>query len=311
MIQYILCKYYIVLLSIYHYITLSNLTRSTMTYYTIEEVNKLYEAFDKTRILTPEYIKIFNTIRIKNKFNPHKFSKNNINFNNWKKSLSKEEEGKRNEHDIIFDKIRNLFNKCTNSNYEPLRDKLTEYIADSETMLNDTINIIFSVATQQSVYCQVYAKMCKHLYETYGETVKEQILRKCKEQFRNHRKLEACDEEDEYDLFCRVMKQKKKFVGMFNLVSNLYEIDMVDNVVIEKFITLLLSELKTNLNEDTKNEYVECLKTIFTNVYKKLMNSFEKDKMTEYHNDIKNMSSSSNFKNRDKFKFMDILELFE
>ena len=57
-----------------------------------------------------------------------------------------------------------------------------------------------------------------------------------------------------------IMKQKKKFVGMFNLVSYLYEIDMVDNLVIDKFIMLLLSELKTNLSEDTKNEYVECLK---------------------------------------------------
>ena len=178
MILYILCKYYISLLSIYHsiIIKLTNLTKLNMVHYTIEEVNKLYETFDKTQILSTEYIKVFNMIRIKNKFNPHKFSKNNINFNNWKKSLSKEEEGKRNEHDIIFDKIRNLFNKCTNSNYEVLRDKLIEYIADSETMLNDTIHIIFSVATQQSVYCQVYAKMCKHLYNKYSFSQKTNYL---------------------------------------------------------------------------------------------------------------------------------------
>lgn len=282
-----------------------------MVQYTIDEVNTLYQNFDKTKILSSKYIKAFNTIRIKNKFNPHKFLKNNINFNNWKKSLSKEEEGKRNEHDIIFDKIRNLFNKCTNANYETLKDKLITYINDDNTMLNDTINIIFTVATQQSVYCEVYAKMCKHLYETYGKSVKEQILKRCKEQFRNHKKLEACDEEDEYDLFCRVMKQKKRFVGMFNLVSYLYKINMVDNVVIEKFITLLLSELKTKLSEDTKTEYVECLKTIFTNVHTKLVETFEKDKMDEYFSDIKNFSSNSNFKNIDKFKFMDIMELFE
>ena len=173
-----------------------------MVHYTVEEANRLYEEFDKMKILGTEYIKLFNTIRVKNKFNPHKFSKNNINFNNWKKSLSKEEEGKRNEHDIIFDKIRNLFNKCTNANFDALKDKLFEYINDNENMLKDTINIVFTVATQHSVYCQVYAKMCKYLYDKYGETVKEQILKRCKEQFRNHRKLEACDEEDEYDLFC-------------------------------------------------------------------------------------------------------------
>lgn len=282
-----------------------------MVKYTVEEVNQLYEQFDKTKILETSYIKLFNTIRIKNKFNPHKFSKNNINFNNWKKSLSKEEEGKRNEHDIIFDKIRNLFNKCTNSNFNALKDKLTEYINSNDAILNDTISIIFTVATQQSIYCKVYAKMCKYLYETYGETVKEQILRKCKEHFRNHKKLEACDEEDEYDLFCRVMKQKKKFVGMFNLVSYLYEIDMVENMVIDKFIVLLLSELSTNLSEDTKNEYVECLKTIFTNVHNKMKESLEKEQLDGYISNITVLSKSSNFKNKEKFKFMDILELFE
>ena len=282
-----------------------------MVKYTVEEVNELYNQFDKTIILGPEYIKLFNKIRIKNKFNPHKFSKNNINFNNWKKSLSKEEEGKRNEHDIIFDKIRNLFNKCTNSNFDALKDKLTEYINSNDEVLKDTISIIFTVATQQSIYCKVYARMCKYLYDTYGETVKEQILRKCKEHFRNHKKLEACDEEDEYDLFCRVMKQKKKFVGMFNLVSYLYEIDMVDKVVIDKFVVLLLSELQTNLSEDTKNEYVECLKTIFTNVHTKMKQTLEKEQLNGYISSITTLSKSSNFKNREKFKFMDILELFE
>lgn len=282
-----------------------------MVKYTVEEVNELYNQFDKTIILGPEYIKLFNKIRIKNKFNPHKFSKNNINFNNWKKSLSKEEEGKRNEHDIIFDKIRNLFNKCTNSNFDALKDKLTEYINSNDEVLKDTISIIFTVATQQSIYCKVYARMCKYLYDTYGETVKEQILRKCKEHFRNHKKLEACDEEDEYDLFCRVMKQKKKFVGMFNLVSYLYEIDMVDKVVIDKFVVLLLSDLQTNLSEDTKNEYVECLKTIFTNVHTKMKQTLEKEQLNGYISSITTLSKSSNFKNREKFKFMDILELFE
>jgi hypothetical protein len=282
-----------------------------MVNYTVEEVIQLYEQFDKTKILGPDNIKLFNTIRIKNKFNPHKFSKNNINFNNWKKSLSKEEEGKRNEHDIIFDKIRNLFNKCTNTNFDALKDKLTEYINSNDEVLNDTISIIFTIATQQSIYCKVYAKMCKYLYNTYGETVKEQILRKCKEHFRNHKKLEACDEEDEYDLFCRVMKQKKKFVGMFNLVSCLYHIDMVENIVIDKYVVLILSELQTNLSEDTKNEYVECLKTIFTNVHNKMRESLEKDQLDGYINSITTLSKNPNFKNREKFKFMDILELFE
>jgi hypothetical protein len=281
-----------------------------MVQYTIEEVSELYENFDKTKILEPEYIKLFNTIRIKNKFNPQKFSKNNINFNNWKKSLSKEEEGKRNEHDIIFDKIRNLFNKCTNTNYEALKDKLTEYINGNDNILNDTINIIFSVATQQSIYCRVYAKICKYLYGKYGETVKEQILLKCKEHFRNHKKLEACDEEGEYDLFCRMMKQKKKFIGMFNLVSYLYDVGIVEGVVIDKYIKLLLSELNTNLSEDTKTEYIECLKTIFTNVYSKMKESLEKEKLDEYINNINQLSKSSDLTNRDKFKFMDILELF-
>ena len=66
-----------------------------------------------------------------------------------------------------------------------------------------------------------------------------------------------------------------------------------------------------SFNFNVPTSYVECLKTIFTNVHKKLVESLEKDKMNEYFNNIKKMSVSTTFKNRDKFKFMDILELFE
>ena len=47
---------------------------------TVQEANDLYKQFDKTKILDSSFIKLFNEIKLKNKFNPHKFSKNNINF---------------------------------------------------------------------------------------------------------------------------------------------------------------------------------------------------------------------------------------
>ena len=282
-----------------------------MLSYTMEEVEQLWNDFDKTDILGPDYIKLFNRIRVKNKFNPHKFSRNNINFNNWKKSLSKEEEGIKNERDILCEKIRNLLNKCTNTNYETLQEKLKEYIKTDIELLNTTLDIIFEMATVQANYCPVYAKFCKYLWENYGDSVKTQILDKCKTRFRSHRKLEVADEESEYDLFCRIMKQKKKFVGMFNFVGHLYDLDMVKNVVVDKYLTLLLSELETNLDEETKSEYVECLKTLFENVHSKLRSEIEDEKFNNYVEKTEGLSKKKSFTNRDKFKFMDILELFE
>lgn len=281
-----------------------------MYVYTIEEVQKLWDEFDKTNILEPEYIQLFNRIRVKNKFNPHKFSRNTINFNNWKKSLTKEEEGIKNERDIICEKIRNLLNKSTNSNYDSLKDKLKEYIKDDLDILNITLDIIFEMATVQLHYCPVYAKFCKYLYESYGDTIKTQILDKCKARFRGHRKLEVADEESEYDLFCRVMKQKKKFVGMFNFVGHLYALEQVNYIVVDKYLTLLLSELESKLDGETKSEYVECLYTLLGIVHSKLKSEIGNEKFTCYVNHIKKFSEDSGFTNRDKFKFMDILELF-
>ena len=281
-----------------------------MTNYTIAEVEQLYADFDKTEILDSEYIKLFTKIRIKNKFNPHKFSRNNINFNNWKKSLSKEEEGIKNERDILCEKIRNLLNKCTSANYDALKVKLLEYIKTDTDILNTTLDTIFEMATVQAHYCPVYAKFCKYLTESYDETVKTQILQRCKDRFRSHRKLEVADEENEYDLFCRVMKQKKKFVGMFNFVAHLYKLDMVENMVVDKYLSLLLSELTTKLDEDTKGEYVECLKILFLTVHIKLKREVGVEKFNDYITKIKELSVDKGFTNRDKFKFMDILEVF-
>jgi hypothetical protein len=282
-----------------------------MSSYTIEEVEQLWTDFNKTDILGPDYIKLFNRIRVKNKFNPHKFSRNNINFNNWKKSLSKEEEGIKNERDILCEKIRNLLNKCTSTNYDTLKEKLKEYIKTDTELLNTTLDIIFEMAIVQVNYCPVYAKFCKYFWESYGDSVKTQILDKCKARFRGHRKLEVADEESEYDLFCRVMKQKKKFVGMFNFVGHLYDLDMVKNVVVDKYLTLLLSELETNLDEETKSEYVECLKTLLENVHSKLQSEIEDEKFNSYVEKTRKLSNKKSFTNRDKFKFMDILELFQ
>ena len=285
--------------------------------YTIVQAKELYSAFDKNIIVSTEFINLFNTIRVKNKFNPTKFSRKTINYNNWQKSLTKEEEGKKNERDIMCEKIRNLLNKCTNSNYKNLMEKLDNYIETQNTddMLNVTLDNVFNMAIVQSIYCPVYVKICEYLFEKYGEIIKKQLLAKCKQRFANQKKIEECDDEDEYDLFCKVMKQKKQFVGVFMLVAHLYKEGMVESIVVEKYLDLLLTELTKKLDHDTKIAYVECLKTLFTTVYSKMSKEFneteEKAELFQTYKDrITEFSSRKDFANREKFMFLDILDLF-
>ena len=283
---------------------------STPLQYSIDLVKELYNNFNKNTILNAEYIKLFNQIRMKNKFNPRKFSYQKMNYNNWINSLSKEEEGKKNEKDILCEKIKNLLNKCSKTNYESLKVKLVDYIKDDIDILNSTLVSIFEMAIIQSIYCPVYSKLCKYLFEKYGSQVKQLVLNKCKERFKNFKKKEeARDEEDEYDLFCKVMKNKKKFVGIFLLVSCFYQESMVETMVIEKYIGLLFTELNAKLDEETRDKYVECFKTLFINVSKKLKQNIEAEKMTRYIEQIKILSKDSRFTNREKFMFFDILDL--
>tara|TARA_Y100000590_G_C15585548_1_gene964018 strand:- start:101 stop:991 length:891 start_codon:yes stop_codon:yes gene_type:complete len=275
----------------------------TYSYDFINELSKKYN----NKITDLEQLKFFNLIRINNKFNP-RFTKR-FNYTNWKKSINKEDEEKKNENDILLEKIRALLNKLTSKRLETLQIKLVEYIGNNNELLIQTINYLFEMAILQRIYVTVYAKLCVFLNKKYGEKIiKESILNKCKELFITHYKIQDIDEKEDYDIFCQNMKHKLKFIGIFHLVGEFYNVNLIISNTIWNYIRLLFKNLDSSIDTNTREKYVECLKDLLNKVGDK----FSKEHKTFYKDilcKVKEYSESKKFSFREKFMFMDILDL--
>ena len=101
-----------------------------------------------------------------------------------------------------------------------------------------------------------------------------------------------------------------KLIGIFHLVGELYTQQLVDNVVIEKYYELLFTNLEASETE-LREQYIECLKEFCLKVGNQY-NLVEADKFSIILEKIKqyNKNDTFNFTNREKFMFMDIIDLF-
>ena len=276
--------------------------------YSFEQIDKWYKNCT-TKIEDIETLQLFNNIRLNNKFNP-RFTKK-FNYTNWKNSISKEEEQKKNEDDITLEKIRSILNKLTLKTLDNLKDKIVEYIAENTDLLNKTISYMFEMAVIQRIYCNIYAKLCVYLNNIYGETtIKQSLLAMCKKSFSEQFKILDVNEQEDYDSFCAAMKEKKKFIGIFDLVGNLYQENLVENNTIWNYFRLLFKNLESGLDEDTREKYSECLKNLTLKVGKKYKTE-NIERFTKIIENIKEYSNSDKFKYREKFMFIDVIEMNE
>jgi len=279
---------------------------SSITTYSFDNIESLSKKYS-IKLEDDTIIEFFNNIRLNNKFNPV-FTKK-FNYTNWKNAISKEEEGKKNEEDILMEKIRSLLNKLTSNTLDNLKVKLIEYLSQNEQLLEKLISSLFNVATIQSIYCNVYAKLCVFLNNHYGENkVKKGIFDRCKTYFKSQYGKKIASSENDYDKFCQDMKEKTKLIGIFHLVGELYKENLINSVVIWNYLRLLFENLDSDLKEDTREKYVECLKKLILTVGPKYKS--ESDTI-QYHNVIKKLkeySISETLSFREKFMLMDVLE---
>ena len=281
-----------------------------ITQYNISDVLQLFKSYDS--VLDSETLQYFREIKKINVFNPTKFYNKKISFNNWRKNLDKQNSSEeKNEKDIILEKIKTILNKLTLKSYETLHKKLIDTIDNNKEILKTTIEFLFNRSLIQKIYCGLYAKLCNDLYNHYGDSVKSLILQKCKENFYSQKSIITTNVDTDYDILCKILKQKMKFIGIFHLVGNLYKANMVNEMVIEKYLNLLLDSFDTHLDDDVREKYVECFKELFALVVQKLKKNISEDSYKEYIQKIHMLSNKKEFKPREKFMLMDIIDLIE
>tara|TARA_B100001094_G_scaffold126130_1_gene122249 strand:- start:1654 stop:2511 length:858 start_codon:yes stop_codon:yes gene_type:complete len=254
----------------------------------------------------------FEMIKKNNTFKPIKYVKK-FNYTNWKKSTNKEDEIKKNTDDINKEKINLLFNKISKKTFTVMLDNIIKIIELNTEYLNHALQQLFNLATSQHIYITLYSQICKKLTDKYGEQVEKTILNYCKEYYKQYSLIDKKNDtiEDTLDITHKQSKEKEKIIGTFQLVGELYQFNLVNNFVIEKYLNLLLNKLKKNADKTGKNEiklreqYIECLKGFLIKVKTKL-SSLKRDEIVKKINYL--LSDKLSFSKREQFMFMDILD---
>ena len=230
----------------------------------------------------------------------------------------------------VIDQIRKHLNKMTEKTYCNLRDNiikeiegLTDGILDSMDTLEDEefikeINKIgealFTIASGNSFYSTMYAKLYKELMEKFAfmKAIFETNFRKFNTLFND---FSYCDPNKDYDQFCHINKVNEKRRALSLFYVNLMKENLIDTSEIIKIVELLQTNMSAAILENDKKNIVDEMTEIF---YIIVVNGIEKINSVEEWSSIEDFinkfsafkpNSHPSITNKSIFKFMDILDI--
>lgn len=197
--------------------------------------------------------------------------------------------------DVISNEIMNLF----------------KTLPDQDT--NIFLDIVFEKALEEKFYSDTYAQLVGTIFNSTDVLSKDYLLSKCNT-FYNEKIESVVDKlkksaDTNYDELCTIFSTKAEFIGGFVFISNLFNYDIVDYDLVNKYYSGL-KEYALSVPEDDIGIYVDSIVSILTNCGKKLQD-FNPEKFNENFLDIcdKLIADRSRVKAKYRFKLTDMLDL--
>jgi len=248
---------------------------------------------------------------------------------NFKATLIVKKEGMA----AVIDQIRKHLNKMTAKTYDTLRDNIIkeiegitegiqeniEHIEDEEfiTEINKIGEALFTIASGNSFYSNMYAKLYKELMAKFGfmKTIFETNFKKFNTLFQD---FTYCDPNKDYDQFCLNNKVNEKRRALSLFYVNLMKEDLINvkeiMTIFEQIKTNMLSAIKEQEKKNIVDEMTEIVYIIIVNGHEQLK-TLEDDgweNIEDFVNTVSayKVSSFPSITNKTIFKFMDILDVF-
>lgn len=202
------------------------------------------------------------------------------------------------EIQILKKKFRGILNKLTPQNFDSLAKLVIELTIDTESKLEQVIDIVFAKALAEPEFCELYGSMCSLLKKKTIETIGSDkanfgntLLKRCQNQFIadvyaglnvDERQLAVDKEENpeikkqlEEELYEDMWKCRKRNLGLIKFIGELYKIDMLNKDIMFDCIYRLLND------QAFPEESIECLCDLLATIGEKLdksSNTKESDK---------------------------------
>jgi hypothetical protein len=219
------------------------------------------------------------------------------------------------EDEINCDKIRELLNKLTKTNYDIISNEIitniTHFIySRNEIILLSIGNSIFDISSVNKFWVKLYAKLYNDLIVKFP--IMKDICTKNFQSFMNVFNDIQIGNEENYEEFCKINKINDKRRSLSLFYTNLYNFNILSNddmfVILEQLINKMFNYIEsknTNILEEIFENINIILKNIGTNISK------EKKKynnMMEKTMEIYNIINDKKISKKITFKMLDLFE---
>ena len=224
--------------------------------------------------------------------------------------------------EIIEGDINVELNKLSPKNHREITNKiLNNFILKYEgekqrDILSSTLDNLFTKALSQPIYCPYYVIFLKIFIENKVE-LQDVIKEKC-DKFKNIL-IELEDEEqtrvktvtdDNYDDFCKNLKQKNFKLGFSQFVGELFNNALISVIVLLETIDIIIDNIRNVIekNGDMKSEFIEdnviCLCKIIETLNEKFV-------VETYIEKLNGIQKQKDLPKRLVFALMDTIESIE
>ena len=200
-------------------------------------------------------------------------------------------------------KINGNLNKLTKDNIEPLSIIIKAILEENKEILLDyTVKNLLNKAISQPTYCDLYASVYKKFHSEESREIFDKLFKDLIDLLED--KFDNKTTDANYDLFCKNVKEKTRFIGLFNFITSLYHIKIVNRKTLGFYIDYLFNKLQNSTGEDSE-KYTECLCKFLTKINDKKIFTEKLVVLKELQNEKDRISS------RYRFMIMDLLDLYK
>ena len=220
----------------------------------------------------------------------------------------------------VIGNIYGLLNKLTDSNYKDIYDDITEQIDGVITEMKDEdllkiANQIFDVASSNSFYSAVYAKLYREISMKYPvfKTTFNVAYENINSILEN---LESCDESN-YEELCRINKVNDRRKALVSFIVNSAKEELIESSSIYKVMNNFITMFEENIDVEDKTLICEELSEIIYIMFEHGFDVFKScedfETLWEKVTGLADLNTKQHISltNKSAFKLMDIVDEYE
>lgn len=225
--------------------------------------------------------------------------------------------------ELLLGNIRKYINKLTDKNF----DEISLHVLDELKQIKEhkdyeyVSEIIFNIASQNSFYSLLYAKLYKNIIDAYPN-IKDVLIYNIENTNKTLDNIIYIDPDTDYDGFCEYNKQNEQRRALFLFYINLLHLNIIQPDIIISLIVYIQQLISNRINDINSNINIteELSELLYILIVKSIHNTDDSasilEKNDKWSSILENVQFISNAKHKEFpnlnkkiiFKHMDILE---